>query len=310
MNFSGKEFTNKKRRAWLRILLILIILFGLVFALNVLSSQIKNSFYSLSSPVQNSLSNAGESSSSWLGSLLNITNLAKENENLKKENQKLLSNISTLQSIQNGNQALSIISETCQNEDFSTVMAGITGLSNEDMLTINKGSDDGIQEGMPVIDQYNVLYGRIFKVYKNFSQVMLISNKNSIINVETQQNNIEIKPDLAEETETNPEAEVKPETESEKEITTKSSNANGVIKGNGGLSIYLDLIPVDDQISNGEILITSALEKTFPKNILVGKISEVQKNDQKPFQQAKIDPFFSLDDVENLFVITNYKKEI
>jgi len=302
MNFSGTEFTNKKKRAWLKIILILAILFGLIFALNVLSSQIKNSFYFTSSPMQQNFALAGESSSSWISSLLNATNLLRENDNLKKENQKLLAEISSLRSIQEGNLALSAISETCQNKNFTTVMAGITGLNSEDMITINKGLEDGISEGMPVIDQYNVLYGKIFKVYKNFSQVMLISNKNSVINVETQQSNIAVFAEIKNET------EVATESETETAITAKKSTINGVIKGNGGLSIYLDLIPVDDQINIGEILTTSALEQTFPKDILVGKISEIQKNDQKPFQQAKINPFFSLKNVENLFVITNYQR--
>jgi len=279
MNFFVASPTNKKRGRITKILISMVILIVLIILLNIFNSQIKNFFYLLSSPAQKVLSNAGQSSSNWIGSFLNSTNLYSENENLKKENQKLLSEISILQSIQKGNQALSIISNTCQDKNFTTVMAGITGLNDQDILTINKGSEDGIAEGMPVIDQYNVIYGKVYKVYKNFAQIMLISNKNSIINVEIQQND------------------------------TEKPTINAVIRGSGGLSIFLDLVPVDDEINNGNVLITSALEKTFPKDILVGKIAEVQKNDQKPFQQAKIDPFFNLDNTDNLFVITNYKKE-
>ena len=281
-NFLKASSINKKNKFWLKILLGVIILFGLVFALNVFSSQIKNYFYTISSPAQNTLNFAGKSSSGWFGSFLNATNLYTENEHLKRENQKLLSKISNLQSIQEGNQALSTISATCQENNFATIMAGITGLDNQDMLTINKGSEDGIKEGMPVIDQYNVLYGKILRVYKNYSQVMLISNKNSVVNAEIQQQK-----DVA------------------NEITT--SSVSGVVKGNGGLAIYLDLVPVDDSINNGDILITSAIDQNFPKNILIGKLEEIQKNDQKPFQQAKISHFFDLGNVENLFVITNYK---
>jgi len=284
MNFSGTEFTTKKKKGWIKILLILAILFGLIFALNVLSSQIKNSVYTFSFPLQKLISNTGKTSSGWIGSLLNTSGMSKENDNLRKENQKLLATVSILQSIQEGNQALTEISATCQDKNFSTVMAGITGLDSQDMLTINKGLNDGLIEGMPVIDQYNVLYGKIFKVYKNFSQVMLISNKNSVVNVQIQQTNNQALDEEAKKT------------------------VNGIIKGNGELSIYLDLVPVDDEIKNDDVLVTSALDQVFPKNILVGKITKVQKNDQKPFQQAEINPFYSLDDVENLFVITNYQQ--
>jgi rod shape-determining protein MreC len=308
MNFSGKSFVNKKKYAWLKILLIPTILFGLIFALNAFSYQIKNSFYAFSSPIQDVVSNTGKSSSNWIGSFLNATNLSKENYNLKNENQKLLAALSILQSIQEGNQALSAISETCQDKNFTTIMAGITGLNNEDILTINKGSEDGIKEGMPVIDQYNVLYGKIFKVYKNFSQVMLISNKNSVVNVQTQKI-------ISKEIESNIDTDDKTSTENieenaEKIIFEAEKNVNGIVKGAGGLSIFLDLVPVDDKINNGEILITSCIDQNFPKDILVGRIIEIQKNDQKPFQQAQISPFFNLKSVKNLFVITDYKKDI
>jgi rod shape-determining protein MreC len=278
MNFSAGAFVNKKKKILPKVLIGAVILSLFIFVLNIFGSQAKNSFFILSYPIQKVFFAAGSSASGYLGSFLNGQSLIEENENLKSENQKLLSQIFLLRSIQYGNDALSEISETCQNQDFKTVMAGVIGLDGQDMLSINKGSDDGISEGMPVIGQQNVLYGKIFKVYKNFSKIMLISAKDSVINVRVQQDDLS-----------------KPQVE-------------GVVKGSGGLSIFLDLIPVDEQINEGDILTTSALEGTFPKDILVGKIMKKEKNDQKPFQQAQVQPFFNLDGTDNLFVITDYKR--
>ena len=53
---------------------------------------------------------------------------------------------------------------------------------------------------------------------------------------------------------------------------------------------------------------TSAIEKSFPKDLLVAKIIQKEKNDQKPFQQAQISLFFDIKDADNLFVIKNYKQ--
>jgi len=297
MNWGIGEL-NKKRNSFPKILAISLFL-GLIFSILFFSSpQIKNTFYEFSEPIQLNLSKTGKQTSNWISSLLNATNLNNENENLKKENQQLIHQISILQSIQNGNRALSIISQTCQDNNFSTVMAGIMGLDNQDILTINKGYDDGLTEGMPVIDQYNVLYGKIVKVYKNFSQVMLISNKNSITNIQIKriESNIQKLEDS--------------QSENEKtEEYIEGEDVKGIVKGLGGLLIHLDLVPIDEKINIGEVLITSALDQSYPKNILIGKISQIEKNDQKPFQQAKIDSFLNLDNIENLFVITNYKKE-
>jgi rod shape-determining protein MreC len=217
------------------------------------------------------------SSSSFFGSLFNGVSLFKENENLKQENQKLLSQVAAIQSILQGNQAQSDVSTSCQDSGFNLVMAGVSGLDG-DNISINKGLADGISEGMPVISQQGVLFGRVLKAYKNFSQIILISNKNSIVNVKIQQSD-PLFPEI-----------------------------NGVVKGNGGLNAYLDLIPISSEINFGDILVTSAIDKAFPKDLLVAKIIQEEKNDQKPFQQARIDLFFDVTKSDNLFVITNYKR--
>lgn len=84
---------------------------------------------------------------------------------------------------------------------------------------------------------------------------------------------------------------------------------NGVVKGSGFLGVYLDLVPTDQEIKEQDILITSALEGLFPKDLLVGKVTKNYKNDQKPFQQAQVEPFFNIKNTDNLLVITDYKKE-
>jgi len=254
----------------------------LIFVLNLFISPIKNAFYTVSAPIQKTFWVAGESSSSFFTSLLKAGVLTKENENLKTENQRLLSQVAFLHSIEQGNQAQSEISTTCQNNGLKFVMAGVIGLDGSDILSINKGSADGISEGMPVINQQNVLFGKVFKVYKNFSKVMLVSNKGSIINVKVQQNSL-VGSALAEE-------------------------VNGVIKGKGGLTAYLDLIPIISEINLQDVLVTSSIEKSFPKDLLVAKITQKEKNDQKPFQQAQVSLFFDVKATDNLFVITNYKQ--
>ena len=108
---------------------------------------------------------------------------------------------------------------------------------------------------------------------------MLVSNKNSIVNVKVQQ-----------------------------VLGSTTSEIDGVIKGSGGLDAYLDLIPISSEINIGDVLVTSSIEKLFPKDLLVARITKEEKNDQKPFQQAKVDLFFDIKTTDNLFVITNYKR--
>lgn len=278
MKSVGNFSINRNNKGWLKFLIGAAVVLFLLVLLNLFVSPMRNFFYILSSPIQKAFWSAGANSSNFFGSLLNAGSILKENQNLKYENQNLLSQIAALQSIEQGNQAQSDVSATCQNTGFKLLMAGIIGLDDEDILSINKGLADGISEDMPVISQQGVLFGKVFKVYKNYSKIMLISNKNSAVNVKIQQNDI-----------TAPEID-------------------GMIKGMGGLNAYLDLIPISNEINTQDVLVTSALDKSFPKDLLVARITQINKDDQKPFQQAQLNLFFDVKTVDNLFVIKNYKQ--
>ncbi|MCX6719659.1 MAG: rod shape-determining protein MreC [Candidatus Staskawiczbacteria bacterium] len=279
---------NKKNNNSVKFLVGAVALLFCIAVLNFFSSGVRNTFYALSSPFQKTFWSAGESTSGFFASFLNAGNLNKDNQSLKNQVQQLQAELVSLQSIINGNQAQTSISQACQNNGFKLLMAGVIGLDDQDVLSINKGSADGILEDMPVINQQGALFGKVTKVYKNFSKVILISSKDSVISVKVQQPVPQVEADSAE-------SSVVP-----KEI-------NGVIKGSGKMGAYLDLVPIDDIINQGDVLVTSSLEKTFPKDLLVGTITKISKNDQNPHQQAQIQPFLN-SAMDNLFVITNYKK--
>jgi len=282
----GNFSLNKKSNRRVKFLAAGILILLLAYFLGLSTPFVKNYFFAASFPIQKALWTAGASSSFYFSSFLNAGLLAKENKNLTEENQKLLLEISSLQSIGRGIQELSQISVTSQSRGFDVAMAGVIGLEANDVMSINKGLADGISEGMPVINQQSVLFGRISKVYKSFSEVTLLSNKDSIVNVKIQRYTDNF---------------LEPNSEQSPEI-------NGVVRGVGGLSAYLDLIPINSDINLQDVLVTSSMDKNFPKDLLVGRIVQKQKDDQKPFQQAEINLFSDISGLENLFVITNYKQ--
>lgn len=280
LNNNKKNNINRnKKNGWIKITAGIVVLILFVTILNLASAKIRNFFYSIFSPIQKVLSDSGKNTAGIAGAFLNFANLQKENENLKQENQKLLAEMSLLQDIKEQDQAVKDILNCSQNDDFKLILANITGFdSNNDFIVIDKGKDDGVSLNMAIVSQQKVLFGKVFKVYKNFSQVMLLSNKNSVLDVK---------------------------------ISSDSNVSNpvyGVIKGKGGLSVYLDLVPTDSEIKVGDTLTTSALEGIFPKDLLVGKINKIEKNDLKPFQTASVNAFFDIKKTDKLFVITNYMK--
>lgn len=271
---------NKKNDIFVKVFIGFIFLFIFVGFLNLFQNQIKNAFYLISYPVEKVFWRAGGDTSGFFASLINAKNVEKENESLKTENQSLLIKITALQEQERQNGAINEMLANDPKKEFKLVLVGVAGLnSNQDIILINKGSDSGISEGMPVVSQQKVLFGKVLKVYKNFSEVELISNKENVLNVKVQNNDL------------------------------SAALIYGVVRGNNNLGIYLDLVPVDSNINKDDILVTSALGGDFPKNLLVGKVKEIEKNDLKPFQTIKIEPFFNVKETDNLFVITDYKRK-
>jgi len=269
----------KKQTFWgQRLLIKTVALVFLLIALNIFSQQLKNSFHAVSSPLTKVFSHSGQNSSYFLASFINVKNLQQENNAIKEENQNLLYQLALLQEYFSQNTSLNAVLMATQGDNVQLVMADIVGINTaEDIVILDKGSADGIAENMPVISKDKVVYGKVIKVYENFSEILLPSAKQSVVDVKVQS------------------------------FDQQATPVHGAVKGEGGFSVYLDLITSDSTINENDVLVTSALEGIFPQNLLVGKIASVDKNDLKPFQSARVEPFFNIYKEDSLFIITNYK---
>lgn len=271
-------YTKKQNLFWKKILTRSVILLLVLMFLNIFNAEVKNSFYFLFSPLMSSLERSGNGIIIFFKSLANSQYSESQIDNLREENQRLLSKISLLQTALGENRDLGEALYNTRGDKMEVILSSVIGLDfSNGFILVDKGLDDGLVENMPVISSNKVLYGRVIRVYKNFSQVMLLSNKNSVFNARIQS------------------------------YDPSRSAVQGVVKGNGTSFLQLDSVDPEAEINDGDIVITSGLEGVFPKDLLVGTIISKNKDDQKPFQTAQIQPFFGKD-TENLFIITNYKK--
>jgi len=263
------KFSVKKGRNWRNILLFAVLAVGIIVALNFFQNPVRNFFYSMSAPIQASLWQAGDRVSNFFETITEIKSLKKENEDLKLKINSLLAENASLKELKNENEALRIALNLGLEKEFRLTLVQVIGKDiSQDSLLINKGSKEGLSEGFPVITEQKNLVGKISEVYENFSKVMLIFNKESSFDAKM----------------------------SDEEIY-------GVIKGKGNLKLFLDLVPQDKEIKQGDILVTSVLGGIFPNGLLVGEIREIKKSDLEPFQQAEISPLFDIGKLGNLFVI-------
>jgi rod shape-determining protein MreC len=138
-------------------------------------------------------------------------------------------------------------------------------------LTIDLGAEHGIEPGMPVVTERG-LVGRIHKVGPNSSTVLLITDPSSGVPALLQRNRLV-----------------------------------GVVSGRAGSSPVLDYVPQEGDVTTGDLVITSGLGGSFPKNLVIGQVVEVRQRDYEMFQQAVLRPTVNFDRLEFVLVITNFE---
>ncbi len=142
-------------------------------------------------------------------------------------------------------------------------------------ISIDLGSQHGIKSGMPVVTERG-LVGRIDKVGPTSSTVLLITDPSSGVQALVQRT---------------------------------TSRSAGVVKGEAGSYPVMEYIPQDADVSEGDSIITSGFGGTFPKNLVIGQVVQVEHRDYEMFQRAIVRPTVDFDRLEFVLVITNFKPQ-
>jgi rod shape-determining protein MreC len=146
-----------------------------------------------------------------------------------------------------------------QKNSYGHLLANVVGrelASSDQVVIIDRGTDDGISEGDPVVVGNGILIGKIFKVEKTISFVRLLNDNVSRVG----------------------------------STILNHDKSLGVIEGGFGISLKMNLIPRDEVILVNDQVVTSGLENKTPRGLLIGNIAEVENEPYKPFQQAVVSP--------------------
>lgn len=208
--------------------------------------------------------------------------------NVYEENQRLKSNLENLRQLEYKNQELSqemeeleaILdkSETDFLQNFDAIQASVIARSKEQwfqQITINKGTDDGIQKNMAVITGQGMI-GKVQTTSPFSSTVLLLNgfdNSNRIsVNVDQGDSN---------------------------------QDMSGFILGYNEERelLELELNENDQQVEAGHMVFSSGLGGMFPKGLEIGEIQEVSEDQYDLAQVALVEPSADLEDVQHVMVI-------
>ncbi|HKI55445.1 MAG TPA: rod shape-determining protein MreC [Anaerolineales bacterium] len=204
-----------------------------------------------------------------------ITTLRQQNSELENEVANLQAQVIQLQQQVGETQLLAALVDFSRARPENTYKAAaVIGRDPSPFLhyvIINRGSNDGILRGMPVVTDQG-LVGRVDAVIADAARVQLITDSVSRVNVRLQN-------------------------------AEEEASLIGSVTGD----VTLELIPQDANIETGDLVLTSGLGGGYPPDLIVGQIVNVRSRDFDLFQRATVQPVVDFNRLQIVLVIVNFK---
>lgn len=203
-----------------------------------------------------------------------LVGLSDENPLLKKEVARLTGEINRLKEKEALAFRLQRLLNFKEASPLNLIAANVIGRETGpwfQTFMINKGYDEGVLVDMGVMVPYGAV-GKIIKTFPHNAQVLLITDTNSSIAGIVQRTRHE-----------------------------------GIIQGMGGNGMRLKYVPRLSEVIEGDILITSGLEGSFPKGIPIGRIKKVERPEDSFFLNILLNPEISFSKLEEVLVVVPQK---
>jgi rod shape-determining protein MreC len=139
-------------------------------------------------------------------------------------------------------------------------------------VIIDKGKWAGLRLDMPVVNAFGVV-GRVVSVSSNYAKVLLIIDQNSAV-----------------------------------DCLVQRSRDRGMLKGLMSEICKLDYVAKSNDITVGDIVVTSGLGGVFPKGLPVGRILDVKEISGELFKDIKIRTAVDFSKLEEVLVILEESK--
>lgn len=162
-------------------------------------------------------------------------------------------------------------------EDFTFVDGYVIGWSSGDWtssFTINKGTNSGIEVGMCAVDGNSAVVGLVTEVGANYAVIKSVLDSSLEISA-----------------------------------TISSSGYNGMVQGayTSGIAgkLRMDYLPSSSIIRNNDQVVTSG-STVYPRDLIVGYVIDAGFDDTGVAKFAILEPAADIDNLEQVFILTQY----
>ena len=254
----------------------------IIFSLKNNSNIISSGVGSVISPLQKIIYNANDKLKESFDFFINFSKVKQENKELAAKNAELENQLIEYNRMKDENTRLREMfnySEAHQNYNYlGCNIVGYSGGNISNGYIIDKGTNDGVKKDMVVITPAG-LVGKVTKSESSYSIVQTILNENIAV------------ASMVESTR---------ETTGILQGVTDSKNKNLTILSN---------IPIDSEIKDGDIILTSGLGGMYPQEIRIGEVVSVEVDSVGIMKKAIVKPYVDFNKLEELFVVVP-KEEI
>ncbi len=232
-------------------------------------------------PIQGAVDTVASSVADAVAAISEIDRLRRDNEALGLENEQLRNQNARLDAIRRENDQLTALLQLRSGLDHETVAAQVIARDSSEfrrMVTLDRGTDDGLAAGDVVIAAGGALAGRIVDIGPNFARVQLINDTESTVTGQL-----------------------------------SSTAATGDVIGQLGGVLVMRSIDATEEITLGDEVMTAGLEldggvrSPYPKGLLLGIVVDVQRDPNAVVQTAYLEAAAELDKLEYVLVITDYE---
>lgn len=137
----------------------------------------------------------------------------------------------------------------------------------EGVITIDRGTADGVTTGLPVLAPEGVL-GQTVDVTEHSSKVRLIADQRSGVS-----------------------------------SIIQATRAEGIVNGSIEQDLTMDFVSRESTVVIGDIVLTSGMGGVYPKGLLVGDVQVVEVNENDLFQSISVRPAASIVGIEEVIVL-------
>ncbi len=132
---------------------------------------------------------------------------------------------------------------------------------------LDKGTEDGIRWGMPVLNAAGVV-GRVVEVYPKYAKVLLLIDRTFAADAMVQRNRL-----------------------------------RGILNGVGANRCFLRYVHKNQDVQVGDVVLASGLGGIFPRGMVLGTVTAVDKKVPGLFQEVEVEPAADFTRLEEVLVV-------